>query len=153
MLDPKLHEHHFLHPSPDTLLRSLNRLPQVDSGQSIYMGRNRLARGSSSRADPAHGRARTLTTSESFVQLASTLYNRKEDVRTRSASLRTSERERTKIYISRLSIVSSSLSIVEVWKEKGTYASSDNASTCNSQRSQHQLNPGSGEIDFFASSK
>ena len=67
MLDPKLHEHHFLHPSPDTLPRSLNRLPQVDSGQSIYMGRNRLARGSSSRADPAHGRARTLTTSESFV--------------------------------------------------------------------------------------
>lgn len=33
----------------------------------FYGPRNRLARGSSSRADPAHGRARTLTTSESFV--------------------------------------------------------------------------------------
>lgn len=68
MLNPKLHEITFSISPPDTLPRSLNRLPQVECGQSIFMGpRNRLARGSSSRADPAHGRARTLTTSESFV--------------------------------------------------------------------------------------
>lgn len=68
MLNPKLHEITFSIPPPDTLPRSLSRLPQVECGQSIFVGpRNRLARGSSSRADPAHGRARTLTTSESFA--------------------------------------------------------------------------------------